>query len=140
MKTIHKLKCNNKRGKCKNTSDLIKVSSRISKKTGDLTQYYRCNKCNRERMRAYMNTKKGKERVYSSLYKSMKKHKEKQNARLVLLYHIKHGNILRPSSCIKCERECKPHGHHKDYKKPLDVIWVCRRCHMDIHKLLRSKK
>jgi hypothetical protein len=23
--------------------------------------------------------------------------------------------------------------HHPDYDKPLEVVWVCRSCHLDIH-------
>lgn len=42
---------------------------------------------------------------------------------------IREGVLVRPSICSACGVECKPDGHHHDYSKPLDVIWLCRPCH-----------
>jgi len=39
-----------------------------------------------------------------------------------------------------CE-ECGSHevvGHHEDYSKPLEVIWLCDRHHKDLHNLKRE--
>ena len=47
------------------------------------------------------------------------------------------GKIKRPETCSVCG--CKPnriHGHHVNYYKPLDVVWVCSKCHAEIHRLL----
>jgi hypothetical protein len=32
-----------------------------------------------------------------------------------------------------CKRKTKLHAHHEDYKRPLNVIWLCRSCHQRIH-------
>jgi hypothetical protein len=42
---------------------------------------------------------------------------------------IRSGKLTRPNHCSKCGLICKPHGHHEDYKKPLEVIWLCNICH-----------
>lgn len=47
---------------------------------------------------------------------------------------IKSGAVVRPSQCSQCGIQCRPHAHHPDYRKPLDVMWVCARCHGAQHK------
>jgi hypothetical protein len=46
---------------------------------------------------------------------------------------VRSGKILRPSACQLCGKECRTVGHHPDYSKPKEVIWVCRSCHGTIH-------
>ena len=41
----------------------------------------------------------------------------------------------RDMRCEKCGIKAA-HRHHKDYKKPLEVIYVCAKCHSAIHKAL----
>ena len=47
---------------------------------------------------------------------------------------IRDGKLIKPSSCSECSVECVPDGHHCDYAYPLDVKWLCRKCHNDWHK------
>lgn len=35
--------------------------------------------------------------------------------------------------CTICGANENVHGHHRDYGKPLDVVWLCVRCHQRIH-------
>jgi len=42
---------------------------------------------------------------------------------------IRSGLIVKPNRCELCGDHCRPDGHHEDYKQPLSVIWLCRRCH-----------
>lgn len=39
---------------------------------------------------------------------------------------------LVPKPCEKCGAE-KVEKHHQDYARPLDVVWLCRPCHMQAH-------
>jgi len=60
---------------------------------------------------------------------------KKINARHKLHYMIISGKIIRPSHCQVCGCENnRLHGHHHDYDKPHDVIFVCCSCHAWIHK------
>lgn len=50
---------------------------------------------------------------------------------------IESGALVRPKSCDVCG-DCPPpasdgrsriHAHHHDYAKPLEVEWLCAKCH-----------
>jgi len=47
--------------------------------------------------------------------------------------------ILNPLPCEVCGKQ-KTQGHHEDYSKPLDVVWLCVRHHQDRHIHLRNAK
>lgn len=44
------------------------------------------------------------------------------------------GELVRPARCSKCGYAGHVDGHHRDYAKPLDVVWVCRSCHIKQHR------
>ena len=44
------------------------------------------------------------------------------------------GKLVRPDRCSECGRACHPDAHHEDYAKPLEVVWLCRSCHMARHR------
>lgn len=56
----------------------------------------------------------------------------KQRAKQILENAVKSGKLKR-RPCIVC-RNSKADGHHPDYSKPLEVIWLCRACHMKEHR------
>jgi hypothetical protein len=47
------------------------------------------------------------------------------------VYHAtKTGVLTRPDTCSSCGvPQTIIHGHHVDYSKPLDVVWLCTLCH-----------
>lgn len=67
-----------------------------------------------------------------------KKNKEKSLAHQKVYFAIKNGLIKRPSVCEMCKREGRVLAHHKDYKKALDVLFVCQKCHNEIHGITRN--
>ncbi len=56
---------------------------------------------------------------------------EKERAYRALAYAIFSGKVVRPERCPVCERLVPVQGHHHDYSKPLDVEWMCFRCHRE---------
>jgi hypothetical protein len=39
------------------------------------------------------------------------------------------GRLTRPSRCTWCSTEAFTEAAHFDYSQPLNVVWLCRRCH-----------
>lgn len=60
--------------------------------------------------------------------------RKKTKARALVMYHVKNGNLHKPDRCQDCNEPGLIHGHHHDYNKPLDVIWLCPRCHSKKHR------
>lgn len=60
-------------------------------------------------------------------------HPDKARTRLKTRYAIRIGKLSKPSSCTKCGSTDRIHTHHPDYSKPLEVEWLCCKCHMTVH-------
>ena len=54
--------------------------------------------------------------------------KPKFRARQAVSRAIKAGKLSR-GPCVKCEATDKIQAHHPDYSKPLEVVWLCPKCH-----------
>lgn len=92
----------------------------------------------KEYMREYK--EKNREKIRENQKRYRERNRQKVNAQAVLNYHVKVGNIEIPEMCSLCERkDQKLESHHDDYNKPLDVIWVCNRCHKKLHKIIKSR-
>ena len=50
---------------------------------------------------------------------------------------IKSGKLKR-LPCVVCGC-AESHGHHEDYSKPLDVVWLCAAHHAERHNELRRE-
>ena len=67
----------------------------------------------------------------------------RRRAHWLLRSAVKFGRVVPPDECEQCGTEAhnnQLHGHHDDYNEPLDVRWLCRRCHNDIHRAERSHR
>lgn len=78
---------------------------------------------NRERLNA----------VYLAAYHANPDKQKKHKARNVLNKALKAAQVLRPLNCMICDKTGRIEGHHEDYDKPLEVIWLCRNCHGKLH-------
>lgn len=62
----------------------------------------------------------------------------KHKARDLLRKAVKRGTILK-EPCKFCG-DVKSEGHHEDYYKPLEVTWICRKCHLELHTMEKSER
>lgn len=60
----------------------------------------------------------------------------KDIARSYLGVYLRRGKI-KAQPCVSCG--AKAQAHHPDYSKPLDVIWLCRKHHLELHKQKQPK-
>lgn len=61
------------------------------------------------------------------------KQKQRIRARADVRLAIDRGDLER-GPCVACGGEENVHGHHDDYEKPLDVVWLCRPHHDQLHE------
>ncbi len=74
----------------------------------------------REKKRAYINS-------------------NKRAANIIVNNAIHDGRLIR-QSCEQCNSNECVHGHHEDYTKPLDVIWLCPPCHGKRHREINEER
>lgn len=55
----------------------------------------------------------------------------KVKARKALNHAVAAGRVIR-EACCSCGNS-KAQAHHEDYSRPLDVVWLCARCHSRLH-------
>lgn len=75
---------------------------------------------------------RAKHREEIAEYQRARRTTVKAKARTLLGSAVARGDIIKPSRCSSCGRYVKKrslHGHHDDYSKPLDVEWLCVKCH-----------
>ena len=79
--------------------------------------------------------KSGKRKEVENRYN--KKYREKQKARRRVQYYLSKGTLKR-EPCKICGNE-KTEAHHPDYNYPLNIVWLCDRCHKDVHNKIREE-
>lgn len=104
----------------------------IEKKKEYLEYIRRWQKNHPEKVAEYKKRRKPKNIKYNSHWYKM--HPIGYKAKKILIEAIKSGVIIKPPNCEICNRNhTRIYGHHPDYSKPLEVIWVCGSCHRLIH-------
>lgn len=51
---------------------------------------------------------------------------------------LRDGRLTKPERCSHCGLKKPLQGHHEDYTKPLEVIWLCVKCHNILHAVYRT--
>jgi len=124
-------------GKCK---ECTKIDTKLNYwKNLDHYKEYDFNRSQtkerKEKASQYLKDHPGKRCLYN------KKHREKfpdrQYANGLLKRAVDSGKMER-LPCAHCGATQNIYGHHEDYSKPLDVIWLCPACHSTLHREYRQ--
>ena len=81
---------------------------------------------------AYAKTERGKASRAKSIAARNAREPEKKAANDLVAKAIKSGRLIKPLECSKCKNippRRQLHAHHHDYYKPLEIEWICSKCH-----------
>lgn len=88
-----------------------------------------------EKYRAY-DRERGNRQTLEDLQRYRQENPEKYRARSAVSNALRGGRLTKPDYCSSCGAKAVLHGHHDDYSRPLDVVWLCTLCHKARHKEL----
>lgn len=89
------------------------------------------------RSKRYRASEKGKASMRRRRQRAYKKFPERAKARAAVQNEVRRGRIAKPERCQECGCVARVEAHHHaGYDRPLDVLWLCKRCHVAADALL----
>lgn len=76
---------------------------------------------------------KHRDKVKNKITRWRKRHPDHYRAHHAVYYALKKIKIKK-MPCEICGSLKLVEGHHRDYSKPLDVVWLCKDHHQEEHK------
>ena len=101
----------------------------------DRDRYQRDKAKRRAAMAAYMQTPEGKAAKQRAQAAYQERDPQRYQAHYTLTNAVRDRRIER-QPCAVCGATDRVQGHHNDYSKPLDVVWLCRDHHALAHNAL----
>lgn len=102
------------------------------------SEYDKSRTHNPKRVKAraeYAQTEAGKAAGSRAKKSWEKRNAIKKGASTMVGNAVRDGRIEKSEFCEKCSiKNVRIHGHHDDYAKPLEVRWLCSRCHDEWHR------
>lgn len=90
--------------------------------------------------KAYRATASGKEAVKRAHRAYERKQPERHYARIALGHAVRDGKVFQWPICAVPTCDCYiVEGHHPDYSRPLDVVWLCNKHHREVHNMAKAK-
>lgn len=133
----HKGMADGRLNKCKECCKIESIRNRLNN-----IDYYleydksRSNLPHRIKAReAYRKTDKGKKSFIKSRKKWLELNLIKRSAHIIVGNAVKSGKLIKSKICENCNKESsRINGHHDNYDEPLNVRWLCSKCHAEWHK------
>jgi len=110
-------------------------------KSGHLTRCAACRALDRRTSyRRNYEKQRQADKEYRKTHPNRQTDRAKARAREAVKRSVKSGILGKPDACSKCGAECCVlTAHHHDYSKPLDVTWLCYKCHGNEHRTVSPK-
>ena len=93
----------------------------------------KCKECTKRDVKAHRLNNPGAD--LDARIAANEKSPDTYHARRVVEAAINAGVLVKPECCSGCGRsasDTRISAHHHDYRKPLDVVWVCAKCHRQL--------
>ena len=129
--------------KCKKCNELLCAASFYRDKEMRDGRKGTCKRCARSGEHARYAADVEARRLYGALMNvkrqesgylaSYRRSPEKEAAKRAV-HNAKRAGRLVPQPCKVCGAG-RVDAHHPDYAKPLEVVWLCRRHHMEWHRM-----
>lgn len=132
--------------KCKLSKPLDEF---IRNRNKPLGHDYLCVDCKRDMMREfakrpkyveasrrYQTSPEGRAKINARRRRDYRLNKHKTYAKLMAEQAVRDGRIIK-TPCIKCGNP-DSRGHHPNYAKPLEVIWLCQAHHSEEHRRINA--
>ena len=117
------------------------IRSRVRANRAKNADYYKQFDRNRanlphrvEARKDYAKTEQGQKALARGKAAHYYRYPNRSAARNAVNNAVRDGRLHKPSQCESCSDETALHGHHCDYNKPLDVMWLCDPCHKQWHR------
>lgn len=82
-----------------------------------------------KRKKKWVESLEGKISHRMSTRKWKRKNNTKVKAHSAIERAVKKGVLVPPKHCEICKSTHRIEAHHPDYRRVLDVIWLCKHCH-----------
>lgn len=132
-------------GKCKSCTKADATAHRIAnlekvraydRRRGLSPERKKRNKANYRRR---ISTPEGRANEWARSKAWRESNKVKRAAQVIIGHEIRAGR-LEAKPCQRCGATKRIHAHHEDYTKPLEVMWLCRKCHGKRHREINEEK
>jgi hypothetical protein len=110
--------------KCKECNKVDVVENRLS----NIDRYREYDKYR------FANSPKRRKDIYERAERYSSLNPEKRKAHWAVNNAVRDRRLEKASECSMCgDSSGRIEGHHDDYSKPLEVVWLCKPCHYKIH-------
>lgn len=96
----------------------------------DAKRYEKEREIRSARQKMYISTPEGKAAHKRAIKNWQEKNQIRRAAHVILNNALRNKTVI-PQQCWECGK--KAEAHHPDYSRPLDVVWLCKKHHREVH-------